>query len=101
MLARFENGYFLEVTIGEDDWDLHQYFYSVFDANYIEVDDGYTEYRSIELYYPMNEIDYILEFCEPDFVEGKYELLSYETLKDYEDYLDDLTYGELDGDWIL
>ena len=101
MLARFENGYFLEVTIEKDDFGFHQYFYSVFDKTKEDfdgvVDGGHTEYRSMELYYPMNEIDYILEFCEPDFVEGKYKILEEDTMEDYLDYLE---YGSY-GDWIL
>ena len=75
MLARFENGYFLEVLVEKDNWGFHQYVYKVFDVYEDEVDDGYTEYRSMDLYHPMNEIDYILEFCEPDWVEGKYKIL--------------------------
>lgn len=75
MLARFENGYFLEVTIGEDINKLPLYFYSVLDIDGNELDDGWTEYRSMELYYPMNEVDYILEYCEPDLVDGEYKIL--------------------------
>ena len=100
MLAKFENGYFLEVVHNEDD---NEYNYSVYNEDMEQEDiyGGWTEYRSIEMYYPMNEIDYILEFCEPDYVKGKYELLKFETMEDYEDYLDDLFYGEPDGDWCL
>lgn len=75
MLARFENGYFLEVTVEKDCWGFHQYVYRVLDVYGDELDCGHTEYRSMDLYCPMNEIDYILEFCEPDDVEGKYEIL--------------------------
>lgn len=100
MLAKFENGYFLEVVHNEED---NEYNYSVYNEDMEQEDiyGGCTEYRSIEMYYPMNEIDYILEFCEPDYVKGKYELLKFETMEDYEDYLDDLEYGDIDGEWCL
>lgn len=75
MLARFENGYFMEVTVDKDVFGFHQYFYTEFDALGDEADGGHTEYRDIDLYYPMNEIDYILAFCKPNWVEGKYEIL--------------------------
>ena len=39
------------------------------------VDNGYTEYRSIDMYYPMNESDYILKYCEPEGCEGKYDII--------------------------
>lgn len=75
MLARFENGYFLEVVVEKDTFGFHQYVYRVLDVDGDTLDDGWTEYRSMDLYHPMNEIDYILEYCEPDYVEGKYEIL--------------------------
>lgn len=75
MLARFENGYFLEVVVEKDAFGFHQYAYSVLDVDGDMLDDGWTEYRSMDLYHPMNEIDYILEYCEPDFVDGEYKIL--------------------------
>ena len=96
MLAKFENGYFLEVEHDEE-----EYNFRVLDAEGFDKAYGYTEYRSIDMYYPMNEIDYILNYCEPRYVEGKYEILKQKTFEEYEEYLDDLEYGELDGDWIL
>lgn len=101
MLAKFENGYYLEVTVGEDDYGFHQYCYKVFDVIGYEIDSGRTEYRSMEMYYPMNEIDYILEYCDPYDVEGKYKLLQYETMDEYEKYLDELKRGNKVGKWIL
>lgn len=101
MLARFENGYFLEVVIEKDIYGIAQYAYHVYDEDFWSKDCGWTEYRSMELHYPMNEIDYILNYCNPKFVKCKYELLPYERMEDYEDYLDDLKYGESDGDWVL
>ena len=44
-----------------------------------ENDGGCTEYRNMEMFYPMNEIGYILTYCIPkDFSEldGEYEILS-------------------------
>lgn len=101
MLAKFENGYFLEVVVEKDMDGIAEYVYEVYDKDFCPEGDGWTEYRSMEMHYPMNEIDYILNYCNPKFVKGKYELLPYETMEEYEDYLYDLEYGELDGDWIL
>jgi hypothetical protein len=92
MLAKFENGYFLEVLIDKEE---NAYGYTVYDEDGDYVDDNSTEYRSMEMYYPMNEIDYILEFCEPEDVDGKYELLEYETMEEYLPHEDD------NGKWIL
>lgn len=99
MLARFENGKYLEVVVG-DDCGLNKYFYTVFDEDGDELDSGKTEYSSMELYIPMNEIDYICEFCEPDWIEGKYELIDEDLGETMEDYLDYLEYGSY-GDWCL
>lgn len=98
MLARFENGYYLEVIINKEELN---YDYNIYDEDRWSQDSGWTGYRSMELYHPMNEIDYICEFCDPDFVEGKYELLPYDTMEDYEEYLDYLEYGDGYGDWCL
>lgn len=92
MLAKFENGYFLEVLFNEKD---NEYEYTVYDQTGEYEDDGWTEYRSIEMYYPMNEIDYILQFCEPDGVEGKYELLECQTMEEY------IPSEDVNGKWIL
>lgn len=92
MLAKFENGYFLEVLIDEEE---NAYGYTVYDEDGDYVDGNSTEYRSMEMYYPMNEIDYILEFCELEDVDGKYELLEYETMEEYLPHEDD------NGKWIL
>ena len=99
MLARFENGKYLEVIIG-DDCGFNKYFYTVFDEDGDELDSGKTEYRSMELYIPMNEIDYICEFCDPDYVEGKYKLIDEYLGETMDEYLDYLTDG-LAGDWCL
>ena len=72
MLAKFACGYFLEVIISQDGTE---YLYYVYDEDRDMIDSGWTEYRDIELYYPKNLIDYILEFCEPDDVSGTYELV--------------------------
>ena len=94
MLARFENGYFLEVGIDEEE---NEYGYSVYDENGDEVDSGHTEYRDLSMYYPMNLIDYILEYCEPYDTNGKYLLLEQESMYDYLE-----KYGEdPNGEWIL
>ena len=71
MLARFENGYYLEVLHNEKE---NEYNFTVYDAYMFPEHKGWTEYRSIDMYYPMNEIDYILEYCEPDFVDGEYKI---------------------------
>ena len=80
MLAKFENGYYLEV---ENDIENDIYYYTVFNEEFISEDNGWTEYRSIELYYPMTLIDYILQYCEPSDVKGKYEILDVETMEEY------------------
>ena len=95
MLAKFENGNFLEVVIDEKD---NEYNYFIYDTYGNEIDLRWTEYRDIEMYYPMNLIDYILEFCEPKEVQGKYELLDF---NDIDDYFDSLMEGEPNGKWIL
>lgn len=80
MLAKFENGYFLEVLHNVED---NEYVYSVYDEDGDEIDYGWTEYRNIEMYFPRNEIDYILKFCEPCDLYGKYKLISVETMENY------------------
>ena len=94
MLAKFENGYFLEVLVDEVD---NEYEYTVYDKEGYETEFSWTEYRDIEMYYPKTLIDYILEFCEPSDVEGKYEILKQ---KNMDEYLD--LFGEdPNGKWIL
>ena len=90
MLAKFENGYYLEVTYNKI---KNEYCYEVFDEDLDSMDDGWTEYRDIELYYPMNLIDYIIQYCEPDDIEGKYEILEFNTMSELEE--------DPDGEWIL
>ena len=83
MLAKFENGWFLEVT---HNVDVNEYFYEVYDNEFNSVYGSWTEYRSMEMFYPMNEVGYILEYCIPeDFnsLDGKYEILEYKTMKEY------------------
>ena len=92
MLAKFENGNYLEIIIKDD-----EYKFFVYDEEMDVVDGGWTEYRSIEMYYPMNEIDYILQYCEPDGVEGKYELLKWNTMDEYCEFLEE----DPNGEWIL
>ena len=98
MLAKFENGYFLEVVHNEED---NNYDFTIYDKNMEYEDDGYTEHRSIDMYYPMNEIDYILEFCEPDYVDGKYELLEFETMEEYEKHMKEFLKEYTNGEWLL
>ena len=84
MLAKFENGYFLEVYINEYKDGTLEYLYNVYDEELnICHCSGWTEYRNIEMYCPMNEIDYILTYCNPKLVKGKYELMSFDVMKDY------------------
>ena len=45
----------------------------------------------------MNEIDYILNYCNPKFVKGKYELLPYETIEEYEELFEE----DPNGEWCL
>lgn len=81
MLAEFENGWFLEVVHEGNEYD-----YTIYDNELEENDGGCTEYRNMEMFYPMNEIGYILTYCIPeDFSEldGKYEILEYETMEEY------------------
>lgn len=94
MLAKFENGYFLEVVV---DTKENVYQYTVYDEDYDKIERRRTEFRHIDMYYPMNEIDYILEFCEPDDVKGKYKLLSFKTFEEYKNYLNE----DPNGEWIL
>ncbi len=72
MLAKFENGNFLEVVINEEE---NEYEYFVYDEDGDEIDNGWSEYRDIEMYYPMNLIDYIIQYCDGIDVEGKYEII--------------------------
>lgn len=72
MKALFKNGYVLEVTVNEKE---NEYNYEVLDEFGNCVDNGYTEYRNIDMYYPMNEIDYILKYCEPEGCEDKYDII--------------------------
>jgi hypothetical protein len=96
MLARFENGNFLEVRVAEDD-NTKEYDFYVYDENGCEVAAGWTEYRDLSMYPDKNEIDYILYMCEPKCISGKYELLEQ---KDMDEYLE--KYGEdPNGEWIL
>lgn len=99
MLAKFENGYYLEIFEEIDKEDVNEsiYSYCVYDEDLDYVNNGWTKYRDIELYYPMNLIDYILEYCEPNDVTGKYEILEYKTMEAFlmslkEDY---------NGKWVL
>lgn len=80
MLAKFKNGYLLEVIHDEEQ---NEYKYNVYDKNGYWYDGGWTEYRNIELYHPLNLIDYIIVFCDPCFIEGKYEILKDKTMKKY------------------
>lgn len=92
MLARFNNDYVLEVV---HNMETNEYEFDVYDDEDCHLTCGYTEYRDIELYYPMNLIDYILQFCEPEGVSGDYKILDYKTFSDYEARFD------ANGDWIV
>ena len=89
MLAQFENGYFLEVKVIEySDGEKEYEFNVISDNDYYIIDSGWTEYRSIELYWPLDEIGYILEYCDSDpgieILKGnKYEILKEETFEEY------------------
>lgn len=72
MKALFDNGNVLEVTFNKKE---NEYNYEVLDEFGNHIDGGYTEYRNIDMYYPMNEIDYILRYCEPYGCEGNYEII--------------------------
>lgn len=95
MLAKFENGYFLEVEVNKED---NEYEYCVYNMDGDMESIKWTEYRDIELYYPKNLIDYISEFCEPEYIKGKYELLDFENM---DDYIDSLDAKDPNGKWIL
>lgn len=84
MIAKFENDHFLEVGYDEEE---NEYVYIVYDEEGYQVDSGYTEYRDLGMYYPMNEVDYILEFCEPECVEGKYEIVHFESVDKYIEFI--------------
>jgi hypothetical protein len=94
MLAKFENGYFLEVKHDEED---NEYKFTVYDEECDWCDCGWTEYRNIEFYYPMNLIDYIIAFCTPDGVNGKYEILEQKSMDEYEELFKE----DPNGDWVL
>ena len=94
MLARFKNGYFLEVRLAEDE-NTKEYDFCVYDSDGNELYAGWTEYRDMDLYYPKNEIDYILEFCEPKGVSGEYELLESDSVYDYLKSLNDECTNEM------
>ena len=86
MLAKFENGNLLEVL---EDKKENKWEYMVFDSDCddieggCDIDGGWTHIINLELYFPMNVVDYILQFCEPSEVFGKYELLEQKTMKEY------------------
>ena len=80
IMAEFENGYFLIVEVDEID---NEYLFTVCDSEGYYQAFGYTEYRSIDMYYPMNEIDYILQYCDPVFVKGSYKIIEAESLEKY------------------
>lgn len=98
MLAKFKNGYLLEVVHNEE---KNEYNYSIYNEDMEYEDDGYTEYRSIDMYYPMNEIDYIIAFCDPDCVKGKYQLLQFETMEDYQKHMKEFFKEDPNGEWVL
>ena len=81
MLAKFENGYFLEVLV--DEVEKNEYEYTVYDKEGDEIEFSWTAYRDIEMYYPMNLIDYIIQYCEPKEVQGKYEILEQKYMDEY------------------
>ena len=88
MLAKFENGYFLEVNVFEYSDGEKEYEFKVIEDEYYLITQGYTEYRSIELYWPLDEIGYILEYCDSnpgvEILKGnKYEILKEETFEEY------------------
>ena len=94
MLAKFENGYFLETKHDEEE---NEYKFTVYNEEGYFEDCGWTEYRNIELYYPLNLIDYIITFCSPDCVKGKYEILKERTMDEYlEQFKEDPN-----GKWII
>ena len=97
MLAKFKNGNFLEVNIAEDDL-TKEYDFCVYDKDGNELNSGWTSYRDMSLYPNKNEIDYIVDCCEPKEISGKYELLDFDYI---DDYFDSLTAEDPDGKWIL
>ena len=87
MLAQFENGYSLEVNVIQYYDGEKEYEFKVMDDENCFVAQGYTEYRSIELYWPLDEIGYILEFCDSNpgikMLKGnKYEIMKEETFEE-------------------
>ena len=92
MLARFNNDYVLEVV---HNMETNEYEFDVYDDEDCHLTCGYTEYRDIELYYPMNLIDYIVQFCEPEGISGSYQILDYDSFDSYERRFD------ADGDWLV
>ena len=94
MLAKFENGNFLEINVTNKN-NTKEYVFCVYDEDGYELDSGWTTYRDIEMYYPKNLVDYILEFCEPDDVHGEYEILDCKTMEEY------LPSEDENGKWIL
>ena len=48
MLAKFENGYFLEVGVRKDMNGIAEYVYDVYDEEFCPEGGGWTEYRSIQ-----------------------------------------------------
>ena len=81
MLARFKNGYFLETI---HDSKENEYRYAVYDKNGIIDQSGWTEYRDIELYYPLNNlIEYLIEYCNlQNEMKCEYIILPYETFRE-------------------
>ena len=94
MLVRFyENYNLLKVIV---DYKENIWRYTVFDRYGDELDDGWTTVVNLELHYPMNEVDYILQFCEPDGVSGEYEILPYAEVENYFSPTE-----TPDGEWLL
>lgn len=88
MLAKFENGYSLEVNVIQYYDGEKEYEFEVMDDENCFVAQGYTEYRNIELYWPLDEIGYILEYCNSnpgiEILKGnKYEIMKEKTFEEY------------------
>ena len=110
MLAKFENGNILEVIhkttdtvmvyecgkYVEKEIEVDELVYTVYDENGDDLYDGWTEYRDLSKYPGLNEIDYIIKYCEPNGVEDEYEFLPYNDIEAYFSPTE-----TPDGEWLL
>jgi hypothetical protein len=83
MLAKFDNGYFLEVLIEKDENGKEELEIVVYDevGDFVTID--FAEYQDVNACDSTNLIDYALRTSNVGYVKGKYKMLNEETMDDY------------------